>query len=59
MKYYATLTDLLNNDTAAYNYFYELSPQTQALLQQRDIRCIDELRQAAVDVDMEQRPKAF
>ena len=33
--YYETLTDLLNNDPAAYEYFYGLSPEMQAALQQQ------------------------
>ena len=36
---YETLTDLLNNEAAAYDYFYALSPEMQTQLQQRrDIR---------------------
>ena len=33
--YYETLTDLLNNDPAAYEYFYGLSPEMQTALQQQ------------------------
>ena len=32
---YETLTDLLNNEAAAYDYFYALSPEMQTQLQQR------------------------
>ena len=32
--YYETLTDLLNNDPAAYEYFYALPPEMQTALQQ-------------------------
>ena len=33
--YYETLTDLLNNDPAAYEYFYGLPPEMQTALQQQ------------------------
>ena len=32
---YETLTDLLNNEAGAYNYFYSLSPEMQTSLWQR------------------------
>lgn len=45
---YETLTDLLNNEAAAYDYFYALSPEMQTQLQQRrDIRDLRQLKQAA------------
>lgn len=59
--YYETLTDLLNNDPAAYEYFYGLSPemQTAALQQQGGIRSLSQLRQAAADEQLQRRPGAF
>ena len=46
--YYETLTDLLNNDPAAYEYFYGLPPEMQTALQQQGgIRSLSQLRQAA------------
>lgn len=59
MKYYSGLTDLLNNDINAYDYYYTLPPATQTLLQGKHIRCMDELRQATLDAAMENRPRAF
>ena len=59
MQYSKDLTDLLNSDPAAYEFFYALPPETQTLLQARDIRCMKELEQAAADVGMDRRPKAF
>ena len=42
---YETLTDLLNNEAAAYDYFYALSPEMQTRLQQRrDIRDLRQLK---------------
>ena len=47
---YETLTDLLNNDPAAYEYFYALPPEMQTALQQHGgIRSLSQLRQAAAD----------
>ena len=59
MKYSKDLTDLLNSDPAAYEFFYALSPQTQTLLRSRDIRCMAELEEAAADIGLFRRPKAF
>lgn len=57
---YETLTDLLNNEAAAYDYFYALSPEMQTQLQQRrDIRDLHQLRQAAADAEAHNRPAAF
>lgn len=57
---YETLTDLLNNEAAAYDYFYALSPEMQTQLQQRrDIRDLQQLRQAAADAEAHNRPAAF
>ncbi len=58
--YYETLTDLLNNDPAAYEYFYALTPELQTSLQQQtDIRSLSQLRQAAADARIRRRPSAF
>ena len=53
------LTDLLNNDPAAYNYFYALSPRMQEQLRAKDIATLDELREAVTTLDMDRRPAAF
>ena len=55
---YETLTDLLNNEAAAYDYFYALSPEMQTRLQQRrDIRDLRQLKQAAADIQTNSRPE--
>ena len=57
---YETLTDLLNNEAAAYDYFYALSPEMQTRLQKsRDIRDLRQLKQAAADIQTNSRPAAF
>lgn len=57
---YETLADLLNNEAAAYDYFYALSPEMQTQLQQRrDIRDLRQLKQAAADIQTNSRPAAF
>ncbi len=57
---YETLTDLLNNEAVAYDYFYALSPEMQTQLQQRrDIRDLRQLKQAAADIQTNSRPAAF
>ena len=57
---YETLTDLLNNEAGAYDYFYALSPEMQTRLQQRrDIRDLRQLKQAAADIQTNSRPAAF
>ena len=57
---YETLPDLLNNEAAAYDYFYALSPEMQTQLQQRrDIRDLRQLKQAAADIQTNSRPAAF
>ena len=57
---YETLTDLLNNEAAAYDYFYALSPEMQTRLQQRrDSRDLRQLKQAAADIQTNSRPAAF
>lgn len=54
-----TLTDLLNSDAAAYEYFYALSPRMQTQLQSRPIRTLDELHRAVDELAVDRRPKAF
>ncbi len=56
---YSNLTDLLNRDSAAYEFFYALSPQTQELLHERGARSLEELQQAVADIDTHLRPSAF
>ena len=55
----SNLTDLLNQNTAAYELFYALTPQMQELLQERDISSLDQLRQAVADLEAHDRPAAF
>ena len=59
MKYAADLTDLLNHDPQAYTYFYALPAQTQTDLRKRDIRSMEELKQATADLAYDNRPRAF
>ena len=59
MKFSKDLTDLLNSDPQAYEFFYALPPETQNELQSRDIRCMPELKDAAAEVGLSKRPKAF
>ena len=57
---YETLTDLLNNEAAAYEYFYALSPDMQTRLQQkRNIRDLRQRKQAAANTAAPYRPAAF
>ncbi len=57
---YETLTDLLNNEAAAYDYFYALAPQMQTQLQQRGgIRDLRQLRAAAAELAAQDRPAAL
>lgn len=53
------LTDLLNADAAAYEYFYSLSPQMQEQLRARDIATLSQLREEVANLDIERRPAAF
>ena len=59
MKYSKDLTDLLNSNAEAYEFFYSLPPETQTILWGKDIRCVPELRLAAAEVGLDKRPKAF
>ena len=57
---YETLTDLLNNEAAAYDYFYALSPDMQTRLQQRhSIRDLRQLKQAVAEMSAPDRPATF
>lgn len=57
---YETLNDLLNNEERAYEYFYTLPPHMQTALRQRgDIRSLSQLRAAAADAKMLDRPQVF
>lgn len=60
---YETLTDLLNNDPAAYSYFYGLPPQVQTRLRQGgELHDMTQLRAAATAASAAQtphRPAAF
>lgn len=60
MMQYETLTDLLNNEAAAYDYFYALTPEMQTRLRQRrDIRDMRQLKAAAADEQIQRRPGVF
>lgn len=60
MMQYETLTDLLNNEAAAYDYFYALTPEMQTRLRQRrDIRDMRQLKEAAADEQIQRRPGVF
>lgn len=60
MMQYETLTDLLNNEAAAYDYFYALTPETQTRLRQRrDIRDMRQLKAAVSAIETDTRPAAF
>lgn len=59
MKFSNDLTDLLNSDPAAYEFFYSLPPETQNQLQSRDIRCMKELEEATAEIGLSRRPKIF
>ncbi|MEA5142835.1 MAG: hypothetical protein VB023_04560 [Oscillibacter sp.] len=54
------LTDLLNRDPSAYEYFYSLSPSIQTTLQEQgSIGSFSALREAAATVSLDEQPKAF
>ncbi len=60
MMQYETLTDLLNNEAAAYDYFYALTPEMQTRLRQRrDIRDMRQLKEAVSAIETDTRPAAF
>lgn len=60
MMQYETLTDLLNNEAAAYDYFYALTPEMQTRLRQRrDIRDMQQLKEAVSAIETDTRPAAF
>ena len=57
---YETLPDLLNNDPAAYEYFYALPAEMQtALRQQGSVHSLPQLKEAAADQQLHRRPQAF
>ena len=53
------LTDLLNRNAAAYEFFYSLSPALQQQLRSRDIHTLPELYRAADNLTITRRPPAF
>lgn len=58
--FYETLTDLLNNDPAAYEYFYALPAEMQtALRQQGSVHSLPQLKEAAAEEQIQRRPGAF
>ena len=60
MMQYETLTDLLNNEAAAYDYFYALTSEMQTRLRQRrDIRDMRQLKEAVAAIETDTRPAAF
>ena len=60
MMQYETLTDLLNNEAAAYDYFYALTPEMQTRLRQRrDIRDMRQLKETVAAIETDTRPAAF
>ncbi|NLU23329.1 MAG: hypothetical protein GXW99_01135 [Clostridiales bacterium] len=55
-----SLTDLLNRDPSAYEYFYSLPPAMQTSLQQQGQICsLKALRDAVATVSLDERPRAF
>ncbi len=56
---YESLTDLLNQDPAAYTLFYSLPARMQEQLQGRQIHSLKQLHEAVSDLDTHQRPGAF
>ena len=53
------LSDLLNGDAAAYEYFYALPLQTQEQLWGLGIRTMVDLQREAENLVGEDRPQAF
>ncbi|MBQ3534464.1 MAG: hypothetical protein IJA56_04835 [Clostridia bacterium] len=53
------LTDLLNRNAAAYEFFYSLSPALQQQLRSCDIHTLPELHRAADNLTITRRPPAF
>lgn len=56
---YDPLTDLLGRNTAAYEFFYSLSPELQEQLRERDIYTLPELHRAADELTIQRRPPVF
>lgn len=44
------LSELIDQDLSAYEYYHSLSGKTQARLRQREIRTLDELRENAARI---------
>ena len=59
MNSFDSLTDLLNQDGRAYEYFYSLSPEIQTALQAQPVHTFAQLRDAAATVSLDMGPKAF
>ncbi|MBQ9393120.1 MAG: hypothetical protein IJU18_03910 [Oscillospiraceae bacterium] len=57
--YYHDLTDLVNNDAAAYEYFYSLPPKLQEQLRSHRLTSLDQLRRAVDDITLQSRPEVF
>ena len=55
---YETLTDLLNNDPAAYEHFYALPAEMQTALQ-GSVHSLPQLKEAAAEEQIQRRPGAF
>ena len=57
---YETLTDLPNNDPAAYEYFYALPAEMQTALRQKgSVHSLPQLKEAAAEEQIQRRPGAF
>lgn len=56
---YDPLTDLLGRNSAAYEFFYSLSPELQEQLRERDIYTLPELHRAADELTIQRRPPVF
>ncbi len=51
-----TLEDVLNNDARAYQYYYDLPPRVQTLLQMKDINSFAQLQQEVAEMEQKRRP---
>ncbi|MBR5572584.1 MAG: hypothetical protein IKV99_08120 [Oscillospiraceae bacterium] len=51
-----TLEDVLNNDARAYQYYYDLPPRVQTLLQMKDISSFAQLQQEVAEMEQKRRP---
>lgn len=50
------LEDVLNNDARAYQYYYDLPPRMQTLLQMKDIQSFAQLQQEVAQIEEKSRP---